>query len=107
MANVIHLSDSTFKSEVLEAQEPVLVDFWAPWCGPCKMIGPVIEEISAEYEGKAKICKLNVDESKTIADDYGVMSIPTTIIFKAGREVNRLVGIVPKTSITNVLEENL
>lgn len=107
MVNVIHLSDGTFKSEVLDAQELVLVDFWAPWCGPCKMIGPVIEEISAEYEDKAKICKLNVDESNAIANDYGVMSIPTMIIFKAGQEVNRLVGFVPKASITNVLDENL
>jgi thioredoxin 1 len=105
MPNVTHLSETNFKTEVLEAKEPVLVDFWAPWCGPCKMIGPLIEELSDEYQGKAKICKLDVDENSATASDYGVMSIPTMIIFKGGQEINRLVGFVPKASIARVLDE--
>jgi thioredoxin 1 len=107
MANIIHLSDDTFTSEVLEAEELVLVDFWAPWCGPCKMIGPLIEELSGEYRGKAKICKLDVDENSKTAGDYGIMSIPTMILFKGGKEINRLVGFVPKANIAKALDSAL
>ncbi|MDD4665790.1 MAG: thioredoxin [Clostridia bacterium] len=105
--NIIHLSDNTFKSEVLETEELVLVDFWAPWCGPCKMIGPLIEELSGEYRGKAKICKLDVDENSKTAGDYGIMSIPTMILFKGGKEINRLVGFVPKANIAKTLDSAL
>lgn len=105
--NIIHLSDNTFKSEVLETEELVLVDFWAPWCGPCKMIGPLIEELSGEYRGKAKICKLDVDENSKTAGDYGIMSIPTMILFKGGKEINRLVGFVPKANIAKALDSAL
>ncbi|MFA6662588.1 MAG: thioredoxin [Bacilli bacterium] len=105
--NIIHLSDNTFKSEVLETEELVLVDFWAPWCGPCKMIGPLIEELSGEYRGKAKICKLDVDENSKTAGYYGVMSIPTMILFKGGKEINRLVGFVPKANIAKTLDSAL
>jgi len=107
MANVIHLSDSTFQSEVLEVAGIVFVDFWAPWCGPCKMIGPVIEELSGEYRGKVKICKLDVDENSKTAGEHGIMSIPTMIIFKDGKEVNRLVGFVPKANIAKALDSVL
>jgi len=107
MANVTHLSDSTFQSEVLEAEGLVLVDFWAPWCGPCKMIGPVIEELSAEYRGRVKICKLDVDENNETAGSYGIMSIPTMVLFKDGKEVNRLVGFVPKANIAKALDAAL
>lgn len=103
--NLIHLTDDTFQNEVLEAKEPVLVDFWAPWCGPCKMIGPIIEEISGEYQGKAKVCKLNVDEHNKYAGEFGVMSIPTMLVFKDGKEVKRLVGFMPKVNITKVLDQ--
>lgn len=107
MANVIHLSDSTFQSEVLETEGLVFVDFWAPWCGPCKMIGPIIEELSVEYRGKVKICKLDVDENSETASNYGIMSIPTMILFKNGQEINRLVGFIPKANIAKVLDAAL
>lgn len=103
--NIIQLKDATFKNEVLEAQEPVLVDFWASWCGPCKMIAPVIEELAEDYKGKVKICKLNVDENGKTAQDYGVMSIPTMILYKNGAEMQRLVGFMPKTNIAKVLDQ--
>lgn len=103
--NIIQLKDATFKNEVLEAKEPVLVDFWASWCGPCKMIAPVIEELAEDYKGRVKVCKLNVDENGKTAQDYGVMSIPTMIIYKNGEEVQRLVGYMPKANIAKVLEQ--
>lgn len=103
--NVIQLKDSTFKNEVLEAQEPVLVDFWASWCGPCKMIAPVIDELADDYKGKVKICKLNVDENGRTAQEYGVMSIPTMILYKNGQEIDRLVGFMPKANIAKKLEQ--
>ena len=107
MANLIYLSDNNFTSEVLEAEELVLVDFWAPWCGPCKMIGPMIEELSSENRGKVKVCKLDVDENNKTAGDYGIMSIPTIILFKGGEEINRLVGFVPKAKIAKALDSAL
>jgi thioredoxin 1 len=103
--NVVTLGDGTFKEEVLEASVPVLVDFWASWSGPCKMLGPVVEELADDFQGKAKICKLNVDENSKTAGDYGVMSIPTMVVFKDGKEVNRLVGFMPKANIAKVLEQ--
>lgn len=103
--NILHLKDSNFKNEVLEASEPVLVDFWASWCGPCRMIAPVIDELAEDYKGKVKICKLNVDENAKTAQDYGVMSIPTMIIYKNGQEVERLVGFMPKANIAQKLEQ--
>lgn len=103
--NIIQLKDATFKNEVLEAKEPVLVDFWAAWCGPCKMIAPVIEELAEDYKGKVKICKLNVDENGKTAQDYGVMSIPTMILYKNGEEMQRLVGFMPKANIAKALEQ--
>lgn len=105
--NVIALSDGTFKNEVLESTEPVLVDFWASWCGPCKMIGPVVEELADDYKGKAKVGKLNVDENGQTAQTYGVMSIPTLIVFKGGKEVNRLVGFMPKANLAKAIDQVL
>jgi len=105
--NVITLSDGTFKQEVLESTEPVLVDFWASWCGPCKMIGPVVEELADDYKGKAKVGKLNVDENGQTAQTYGVMSIPTLIVFKDGKEVNRLVGFMPKANLAKAIDQVL
>src|SRR3989338_5422834 len=88
----ITLTDQNFKNEVLQSKTPVLVDFWAEWCGPCKMVAPVVEKIAGEYSGKLKVGKLNVDDNSEIPTQYGVQSIPTLIVFKDGQEANRMVG---------------
>ena len=103
--NIVHVKDNTFRNEVLEAKEPVLVDFWAAWCGPCKMIAPVIDELATDYKGKVKVCKLNVDENGKTAQDFGVMSIPTMILYKNGKEIDRLVGFMPKANIAQKLDK--
>jgi thioredoxin 1 len=100
----LHITDETFKQEVLESEKPVLVDFWAPWCRPCLMVAPALEELAVEYDGRAVIAKLNVDESVTVAGQYGVMSIPTLLIFRDGEEVERLVGARPKLAIAERLD---
>lgn len=93
-------NDANFKEEVLESKTPVLVDFYADWCGPCKMMGPIVDELAVEYEGKAVVGKLNVDESVSTAQAYKVMSIPTMILFKDGQAVDKIVGAVSKTDLT-------
>ena len=102
--NVIMLNEDNFRQEVLKSEMPVLVDFWAAWCGPCKMVGPIVEELANDYAGKAKVCKLNVDDCGRIAQSYGVMSIPTLILFKGGQEANRIVGFRPKVELAKLLE---
>ena len=96
---VIHLSKDNFNEEVLESKVPVMVDFWATWCGPCKMLAPTVSELADEYEGKVKVCKLDVDQAMDIAMSYGVASIPTLILFKDGEIVKKSVGVVSKTEI--------
>lgn len=107
MAVTAQVTDSNFKEEVLENEVPVLVDFWAPWCGPCRMVAPVVEEIADQYEGKVKVVKLNTDENPNVASQYGIRSIPTLMIFKGGQRVDMVVGAVPKTTLANTLEKYL
>ena len=98
------VTDQNFDDEVLKSKTPVLVDFFAEWCGPCKMIAPLVDELATEFDGKAKIVKLNVDESMDTSQKYGVMSIPTLIFFKNGEEVDRLVGAMPKDTMAEKLQ---
>lgn len=105
--NVIELTNENFDSEVVSHEGTVLVDFWAPWCGPCRMVGPVVEQIAAEYAGRAKVGKLNTDEASDIASRYGIRSIPTLLFFKNGEMVQQLVGAYPKGKITEKLDAAL
>ncbi len=107
MSSAAQVTDSTFKQEVLESEVPVLVDFWAPWCGPCRMVAPIVDEISVQYEGQVKVVKLNTDENPTVASQYGIRSIPTLMIFKGGQRVDMVVGAVPKTTLATTLEKYL
>ena len=107
MANISEITDANFKSEVLQSNVPVLVDFWAPWCGPCRAIAPVLEELAGEYAGRAKIVKLNVDDHQNAAATYGVRSIPNLIVFKNGQVAQQIVGAVPKTKLTQALDAAL
>jgi len=105
--NVYEFTDQNFESDVQESDIPVLIDFWAVWCGPCKAIAPVIEEVADEYKGKIKVGKVDVDKNQNTAMKYGVRSIPTLLLMKDGKVVNQLVGAVPKSNITDVLEDLL
>ena len=99
MSTPVAVTDETFEAEVIQAELPVLTDFWATWCPPCKMIAPVLEEIAAEYAGQLKVAKLDVDTNPRTATQFGVMSIPTLILFKSGQAVERLVGAMPKRTL--------
>jgi thioredoxin 1 len=101
------LTETNFDQEVLKADIPVLVDFWAVWCGPCKMIAPIVEELAAEYEGKLKIGKVDVDSNQQIAMQFGIRSIPTLLVFKGGKVVEQIVGAAPKKALVDKLSKHL
>jgi len=105
--NIVHVTEASFDQEVLAAEQPVLVDFWAEWCGPCKMIAPVLDEIANEYAGKLKVCKVDVDSNAGIPEKFGIRGIPTLIIFKEGTAVETKVGALSKTQLTEFVDSCL
>lgn len=107
MSNVGEVTDATFESLVLKSNIPVLVDFWAPWCGPCRAVAPVVEEIANEYTGKLKVLKLNTDENPKTAQSYRISGIPSLMVFKNGQPVEQVVGAVPKSTISSALEKHI
>lgn len=102
---VLHLNDTNFEAEALQGSLPCLVDFWAPWCGPCKAIGPVISELAAQFDGKVKIAKMNVDESPATPGKYGIRAIPTLIMFKDGKVIDQVTGAVGKAQLVAMIEK--
>jgi len=105
--NIINVNQDSFQKAVLDSEKPVLVDFWAPWCGPCRAVAPVVEELANDYNGKVDFAKLNVDESPFVASKYGVMSIPTIIVFKDGKPVQQAIGYQPKDQLKKLLDGTL
>jgi len=105
--NITTVDQDSFEKAVLESQTPVLVDFWAPWCGPCRAVAPIVEELAKEYKGKVEFAKLNVDESPFVASKYGVMSIPTLMLFKGGKPMQHAVGLQPKEQLKKMLDRVL
>ena len=107
MANIMHFDANNFETEVVQSDVPVLVDFWAPWCGPCKMIGPIIEELAGEFDGKVKIGKVNVDDNQNLAGQFGIRGIPTVMLFNDGNVVNSFVGLRPKEDLAGAINDVL
>ena len=106
-AKPLEVTDTNFEAEVIKAETPVLVDFWAPWCPPCRIVGPIVEEIAEEMEGKLKVCKVNVDQSPGVAQSYEIRAVPTLILFKDGKAVKRMVGALPKDHLAKEIEAGL
>jgi len=106
--NIEHInSKQVFEEKVLKSKHPVLVDFWAPWCGPCRMVGPIIEELANEYSGKVMFAKVNTDENSDLSMDYNIMSIPTLILFKDGKSADKIIGALPKEELKSFLDKNI
>ncbi len=105
MSNALEVDEKNFEAEVLNSEAPVLVDFWATWCGPCRKLGPVLDEISQDYADKLKVVKVNTDENMNIAKDYSISGLPTLLIFKDGKAQERMVGLMPKSTITKNIEK--
>ena len=107
MSSVADVTDATFEQEVLKSGIPVLVDFWAPWCGPCRAVAPVVDEIADEFKGKLKVLKLNTDENPKTAQSYRISGIPSLLVFKNGQPVEQVVGAVPKTTLTSAIQKHV
>ncbi len=107
MSNAIEINDSSFEQEVLKSGKPVVVDFWAPWCGPCRKLGPILDEVSVELGDRVKVVKINTDENLKTAQDYSISGLPSLLVFKDGKAVERLVGLMPKSMILSNVEKHL
>ena len=107
MSSAAAVTDVSFEQDVLKSEKLVLVDFWAPWCGPCRMVAPIVDEIAKEFDGKIKVFKLNTDENPNVASQYGIRSIPTLMLFRRGEKVDTIVGAVPKSTLEKTIEKHL